>query len=178
MLVAAPITQQIVVQTWSYPNRHSIVGITWGSQPTEPRLGFSLRDSHRRYLLTSPRSPITPTIDMGLFSRLLKVTAAGSVASVGVFFGATRNDVFEPLDTSDPIFQSPFFQKFNPNRNPTLHDKCVRRIPLDKIEPSLLEKKGKLVEAFCAGVWGGMGEFRIVHTTSLANGAILLLRLI
>ena len=96
---------------------------------------------------------------MGVFSRLLKVTAASSVASVGVFFGATRNDVFEPMDTSDPIFQSPFFQKFNPNRNPALYDKCVRRIPLDKIEPALLEKKGKLVEAFCAGLWGGMGEF-------------------
>ncbi|KAJ5991585.1 hypothetical protein N7499_004001 [Penicillium canescens] len=94
---------------------------------------------------------------MGLFSRLLKVSAAGTVASVGVFWGATRNDVFEPMDTSDPIFQSAFFKKFNPNRNPTLHDVCVRRIPLDKIKPELLENKGKLVEAFCAGVWGGMG---------------------
>lgn len=95
---------------------------------------------------------------MGLISRALKVTAAGTVASVGIFFGATRNDVFEPMDTTDPIFSSPFFAKYNPNRNPTLHDKCVRRIPLDKIKPELLEKKGKLVEAFCAGVWGGMGE--------------------
>lgn len=95
---------------------------------------------------------------MGLFSRLLKVTAAGSFATVGVFWGATRNDLFEPMDASDRIFQSSFFKKYNPEGNPTLHDKCVRRIPLDKIEPSLLEKKGKLVEAFCAGVWGGMGE--------------------
>lgn len=95
---------------------------------------------------------------MGLISRALKITAAGTVASVGIFFGATRNDVFEPMDTTDPIFSSPFFTKYNPNRNPTLHDKCVRRIPLDKIKPELLEKKGKLVEAFCAGVWGGMGE--------------------
>ncbi|KAJ5432141.1 uncharacterized protein N7458_011297 [Penicillium daleae] len=104
---------------------------------------------------------------MGLISRVLKVTAAGTVASVGVFFGATRNDVFEPMDTTDPIFSSPFFQKFNPERNPTLHDVCVRRIPLDKINPSLLEKKGKLVEAFCAGVWGGMGY--IPQRAYLAN---------
>lgn len=34
----------------------------------------------------------------------------------------------------------------------------MRRIPLDQVKPELLEKKGKLVEAFCAGVWGGMGE--------------------
>ncbi|KAJ5987767.1 hypothetical protein N7481_002977 [Penicillium waksmanii] len=94
---------------------------------------------------------------MGLISRTLKISAAGTVASIGVFFGATRNDVFQPMDSSDPIFSSPFFQKYNPNRNPTLHDVCVRRIELSKIEPSLLEKKGKLVEAFCAGVWGGMG---------------------
>ncbi|KAJ5700976.1 hypothetical protein N7493_012022 [Penicillium malachiteum] len=94
---------------------------------------------------------------MGLIKRLLKITAAGSVATVGVFFGATRNDVFEPMDASDPIFQSPFYKKYNPEQNPTLHDLCVRRIPLDKIKPELLEKKGKLAEAFCAGVWGGMG---------------------
>lgn len=104
---------------------------------------------------------------MGLISRVLKVTAAGTVASVGVFFGATRNDVFEPMDANDPIFSSPFFQKFNPERNPTLHDLCVRRVPLDKIQPALLEKKGKLVEAFCAGVWGGMGK---LGASSCARG--------
>ena len=104
----------------------------------------------------SPVPPHSPK--MGLISRVLKVTAAGTVASVGVFFGATRNDVFEPMGADDPIFSSPFFQKFNPERNPTLHDLCVRRVPLDKIQPALLEKKGKLVEAFCAGVWGGMGK--------------------
>lgn len=95
---------------------------------------------------------------MGIFSKLIKTTVAGSIASVGVFWGATRNDIFETMDSSDPIFQSAFFKKFNPSSNPTLHDICVRRIPLDKIRPSLVEEKGKLVEAFCAGVWGGMGK--------------------
>lgn len=103
---------------------------------------------------------------MGLFSKLLKTTVAGSVASVGVFWGATRNDIFQPMDTSDPIFQSAFFNKFNPSRNPTLHDVCVRRIPLDKIQSSLVEDNGKLVEAFCAGVWGGLGELSIHATYS------------
>jgi hypothetical protein len=98
---------------------------------------------------------------MGIFSKLVKTTVAGSVATVGVFWGATRNDIFQPMDTSDPIFQSALFNKFNPSRNPTLHDVCVREIPLDKIQPSLVEEKGKLVEAFCAGVWGGLGELRI-----------------
>ncbi|KAJ5856661.1 uncharacterized protein N7529_010605 [Penicillium soppii] len=94
---------------------------------------------------------------MGILSKLVKSTVAGSVASVGVFWGATRNDLFQPMDSSDPIFQSALFNKFNPSRNPTLHDVCVRQIPLDKIQPSLVEEKGKLVEAFCAGVWGGLG---------------------
>ncbi|KAJ5550316.1 hypothetical protein N7461_005014 [Penicillium sp. DV-2018c] len=94
---------------------------------------------------------------MGLISKLVKTSVAGSIASVGVFWGATRNATFAPMDSSDPIFQSALFNKFNPNRNPTMHDVCIRRIPLDKIKPSLVEEKGKLVEAFCAGVWGGMG---------------------
>ncbi|KAJ5223974.1 hypothetical protein N7468_008516 [Penicillium chermesinum] len=81
---------------------------------------------------------------MGLISRTLKVTAFGSVATIGLFFGSTRNDEFVPMAATDPIFQSPFYKKFNPNNNPTTHDLCVRRIPLDKIRPELLEKKGKL----------------------------------
>ncbi|KAI2790617.1 hypothetical protein POX_d06138 [Penicillium oxalicum] len=104
---------------------------------------------------------------MGLISRVLKVSAAGTAASIGVFFGATRNDKFVPMDTTDSIFSSPFFKKFNPENNPSLHDLCVRRVPLEKINPSLLEKKGKLVEAFCAGIWGGMGY--IPQRAILAN---------
>ncbi|KAF7718574.1 Uncharacterized protein PECH_008975 [Penicillium ucsense] len=104
---------------------------------------------------------------MGLLSRVLKVSAAGTVASVGIFFGATRNDKFEPMDMTDPIFSSPLFKKLNPDNNPPFHDLCVRRVPLEKINPSLLEKKGKLVEAFCAGIWGGMGY--IPQRAILAN---------
>lgn len=95
---------------------------------------------------------------MGLISRTLQVTAFGGVATIGLFFGSTRNDILTPMTSSDPVFQSPFYKKFNPNNNPSTHDLFVRRVPLDKIRPELLEKKGKLVEAFCAGVWGGLGK--------------------
>lgn len=47
----------------------------------------------------------------------------------------------------------------NPNRNPATQDLCQRKVPLSKIKPHLLEKEGKLVEAFCAGVWGGLGMY-------------------
>lgn len=43
-----------------------------------------------------------------------------------------------------------------------MRDVCVRRLPLYQIRPDLLEddKKGggKLVEAFCSGIYGGRGE--------------------
>jgi hypothetical protein len=96
---------------------------------------------------------------MGLIKRTLKLTTYGGLASLGSFFLYTRNDRFVPMTTSDPIFNHPFYHKFNPSGNPTTHDLCIRRVPLSEINPSLLEKKGKLVEAFCAGVWSGWGEF-------------------
>lgn len=42
-------------------------------------------------------------------------------------------------------------------------DLCVRRVPLTKIKPDLLEKEGKLVEKFCAGVWGSIGTIIACH---------------
>ena len=43
-----------------------------------------------------------------------------------------------------------------------MNDVCIRRIPLAHIRPDLLEddKKsgGKLVEAFCGGIFGGSGK--------------------
>jgi hypothetical protein len=63
-----------------------------------------------------------------------------------------------PLSPSDPIFTSAAYLRNNPNRNPATQDLCVRKVPLSKIKPQLLEKEGKLTEAFCAGVWGGLGR--------------------
>ncbi|KKK15768.1 hypothetical protein ARAM_004292 [Aspergillus rambellii] len=94
---------------------------------------------------------------MGLIRGTLKLTTYGGLASLGAFFWATRKDNFVPVFPTDPIFQSTFYRKFNPEENPVLHDLCIRRVPLSEINPSLLEKKGKLLEAFCAGVWSGWG---------------------
>lgn len=94
---------------------------------------------------------------MGLIRSFLRLSTVGGAASAGAFYWATRNDVFVPMPLSDHIFQSSHFHKLNPSRNPTTHDLCTRRVPLSDINPTLLEKKGKLVETFCAGVWGGLG---------------------
>lgn len=97
---------------------------------------------------------------MGILSKFVKVSAVGSVASVGVFLGMTRKIEEVPLSTSDYLFNSVHFRTYNPHQNPTTHDLFIRKVPLSEIDPTLLENKGKLVEKFCAGVWGGLGESR------------------
>ncbi|PWY74329.1 hypothetical protein BO70DRAFT_372959 [Aspergillus heteromorphus CBS 117.55] len=94
---------------------------------------------------------------MGFLRSALKVGTIGSVASAGLFYAATRHNTFVPMTPADPIFQHPLYKKFNPSDNPASYDVCVRRVPLKDINPTLLEKKGKLTEAFCGGVWGGFG---------------------
>lgn len=95
---------------------------------------------------------------MGLIKKAFKLTTVGGAATIGTFFYMTRNStIISPLSPSDPLYESSFYQKYNPLNNPTTNDVCVRKVPLSKIDAGLLEKDGKLVEAFCAGVWGGIG---------------------
>ncbi|KAI9041084.1 uncharacterized protein KD926_007354 [Aspergillus affinis] len=94
---------------------------------------------------------------MGLIKRVFKLTTYGGAASVGAFFWGTRKSTFVPMSPSDPLFNSPFHRAQNPEGNPQTYDLCIRRVPLSEINPSLLEKKGKLTEAFCAGIWSGWG---------------------
>lgn len=104
---------------------------------------------------------------MAIVRRFLRLSTVGGAASLGAFFWTTRNDVFVPMTLSDHIFHSAPFHALNPSRNPTTHDLCVRKVPLSDINPALLEKKGKLVEAFCAGVWGGWGMFSLLKFISV-----------
>jgi hypothetical protein len=102
---------------------------------------------------------------MGFIKKAFKLTTYGGTATLGAFFWATRKDVFVPMSPTDSIFHSAPYRAQNPSNNPTVHDLCVRRVPLSEINPSLLEKKGKLVEAFCAGVWSGWGASRVPDET-------------
>ncbi|KAJ7482233.1 hypothetical protein B0H11DRAFT_1723948 [Mycena galericulata] len=96
---------------------------------------------------------------MRLAGRFLAVTSVGGAVGFGGFLFFTRKSRFVPFTlTTDPIFTSNHFKKFNPNENvPGLHDLCVRRVPLSQIRPELLKEDGKLAERFCAGVWSGFG---------------------
>ncbi|KAG9234218.1 hypothetical protein BJ875DRAFT_376871 [Amylocarpus encephaloides] len=96
---------------------------------------------------------------MGILARFLSTALLGGASGAAGFAFWTRNSKFAHVSSSDPLFSSPAYLKNNPNKNPATHDICVRRVPLSDIKPQLLEKEseGKLVEAFCAGVWGGLG---------------------
>ncbi|KAJ7088539.1 hypothetical protein C8R43DRAFT_1082338 [Mycena crocata] len=94
-----------------------------------------------------------------LAGKFLAYTSVAGAVGFGGFLFLTRKSQFVPVTlTTDAIFTSKHFKKFNPNQNvPGLHDLCVRRVPLTEIRPELLLMKGALVEEFCAGIWSGFG---------------------
>jgi hypothetical protein len=100
---------------------------------------------------------------MGAFRKFISITTwstvLGGATAAGGWEYWTRNSKFVPLSPNDPIYSSSAYNYQNPNKNPATQDLCERRVPLSKIKPQLLEKEkeGKLIEAFCAGVWSGWG---------------------
>ncbi|KAH9817787.1 hypothetical protein Tdes44962_MAKER05497 [Teratosphaeria destructans] len=97
---------------------------------------------------------------MGIIRTTLAIAGYGSLAGAASFIAATRYSKISALPASDYIFNSTLYSRYNPNNAPATQDLCTRKVPLSKIKPELLEKAedGKLVEAFCQGVWGGLGE--------------------
>lgn len=87
--------------------------------------------------------------------RLATVGLLGTTTSAAYL--AAKNPVISPLPPSDPIWTSSLYKKHNPSRNPATQDVCIKRIPLDKIRPELLQKDGDLALEFCRGVWSGWG---------------------
>ncbi|TVY39883.1 hypothetical protein LOCC1_G006111 [Lachnellula occidentalis] len=97
---------------------------------------------------------------MGVIRTFLSTAVLGGTGSLAGFAFWTRHAKFVPLSPTDAIFNSPAYLRNNPNKNPASQDLCVRRVPLSKIKPHLLEKEaeGKLTEAFCQGLWSGLEE--------------------
>ncbi|KAJ5523397.1 hypothetical protein N7513_012941 [Penicillium frequentans] len=95
-------------------------------------------------------------------AKLGKFSAVATLAGAGAWQLWTMHCYFEPLGPEyDPIFQSDHYKRHNPGDHPSLKDSCVRKVSLSQIPPDLVEDalKGgsKLLERFCAGVWGGYG---------------------
>lgn len=94
---------------------------------------------------------------MAILRSFLRTSIIGTGGAAAAFTYLVRNSTFVPVSSQDPVLSSPAFLRNNPNGNPRTHDLCVRTVPLSQLKPQLLEKDGRLVEAFCAGVWGGLG---------------------
>ncbi|KAH0840457.1 hypothetical protein AYO21_03093 [Fonsecaea monophora] len=100
-----------------------------------------------------------------LLSKSLQAAGISTFAGVCAFAVWTKHCRFTPPTqfnpATEPLFQSAWFRKFNPQNHEATYDECVRRIGLQKIKPELVEdaRRGgtKLVEEFCRGVWGGPG---------------------
>lgn len=100
---------------------------------------------------------------MGIFRTTIGLTGWGALGSALGYTIWTRKSKVFPLDIDDYIFNTTSFARFNPNNNPSMEDICVRRVPLDKIRPELLEEEGSLVEAFCGGIWSGWGTCTLLQ---------------
>lgn len=93
-----------------------------------------------------------------IFRSVRRVLTVGLLGTTtGAAYLAAKNPVIAPLPPSDPIWTSSLYKKHNPSRNPATQDVCIKRIPLDKIRPELLQKEGDLALEFCRGVWSGWG---------------------
>lgn len=97
---------------------------------------------------------------MGIIKRTLYTTALTGTALVGYIAGTTS--VICPIPRDDPIWTSKIFSRYNIHKNPTTQDVVIKRIPLDKIRPELLQKDGDLALEFCRGIWAGWGKLSSV----------------
>lgn len=117
----------------------------------------------------SPAPPPHQLYTMGIIRTFLNTAILSGAGAAGGFAFWTRNSIFVPLSPTDAIFSSPAYLRNNPSKNPATQDLCVKKVPLSKIKPQLLEKEGKLIEAFCAGVWSGLGMLLFHGGLSLAG---------
>jgi hypothetical protein len=94
---------------------------------------------------------------------LRKAVYTGLLATSGsAAFLAAKNPVIAPLTSDDGIWKSAVYRKHNPSKNPSTQDVCIKRIPLSKIRPELLQREGDLALEFCRGLWGGLGKHLMI----------------
>lgn len=94
---------------------------------------------------------------MGILKKAFAVTGWSAFGATTGYYLWTRKNRIVDVPPSDYLFNHTLYARYNPNKAPVTQDLCLRKVPLSKIRPELLEKEGKLVEAFCAGIWGGPG---------------------
>jgi hypothetical protein len=87
-----------------------------------------------------------------------KTIYTGVLTGLGVagYLGASTT-LARPLPLDDPLFSSKIYSQYNKHSNGSAQDIVVKRIPLSKIRPELLQNEGDLAIEFCRGVWSGLG---------------------
>lgn len=103
---------------------------------------------------------------MGIIKRTLYTGILTGTAFLGYVAGSTS--IICPIPRDDPIFTSTAFTRYNIHGNPSTQDVCIKRIPLDKVRPELLQKEGDLAVEFCRGVWAGWGASFYTYVLSLS----------
>ena len=96
---------------------------------------------------------------MGFVRKLTLGTGALTGLGIGAlgYLGASTT-IISPLPQDDPIWRSKAYAQYNAHHNAATQDICVKRIPLSKIRPELLQREGDLALELCRGVWSGLGE--------------------
>ena len=94
--------------------------------------------------------------------KIVHGTAVSLLVSLGGFTVYTKHVHWEDLQPSqDQLARTSYYRQFNPSLNPVLRDVAVRQLPIHKVDPELIQdaKAGgtRLVERYCAGVYGGVG---------------------
>jgi len=92
---------------------------------------------------------------MGIIRKAALCTVGLGTGALG-YLGLSTT-IVSPLPGDDPLWRSTSYAKFNSHRNASTQDICLKRIPLSKIRPELLQHEGDLALEFCRGVWSGLG---------------------
>ncbi|KAL2163539.1 hypothetical protein VTH06DRAFT_5597 [Thermothelomyces fergusii] len=92
-------------------------------------------------------------------ARIIKRIALGTVGLGAGALGylGLSTAIVSPLPADDPIWRSQSYARFNVHGNAPVQDVCLKRIPLGKIKPELLQREGDLALEFCRGIWSGIG---------------------
>lgn len=106
-----------------------------------------------------------------IWTQVLVTFPTISLATLSLW---TRNCYFENFGpNNDALFRHPFLKLINPRDNPTTHDCCTREVPFSELDPALLEDARSggcaLIEAFCAGLFGGYGIYYIIFIYSYTS---------
>ena len=103
--------------------------------------------------------------------QLLVTAPLASFAGLSLWTRKCQFEDFGPRN--DSLFQHPSLKLINPRNNPTTHDCCTRTVPFSEVDPVLLEDAqnggNALIEAFCAGMFGGYGNIFSIESPFLVT---------